>query len=165
VNESTGTTLLPARPTTYNGVKMRSRLEARFAGNLDRLETRWEYEPRAFASGKDQYLPDFLVESGAAYRCYIEVKPFLGGAAEAIIERMAVISRSEPDAFLAVVTPTLGDFAIMARPGCEEPLSMGCWLWAVGGGACLAPLGFHAPRAAAAIEEGAGPVAIDWSWE
>lgn len=34
-----------ARPTTYNGIKMRSKLEADFAVILDKYDLKWEYEP------------------------------------------------------------------------------------------------------------------------
>jgi hypothetical protein len=61
---------IAARATTYRGIEMRSRLEARFAGVLDDLGVAWRYEPRALASRDGQYLPDFV--SGATV---IEVKP------------------------------------------------------------------------------------------
>ena len=35
----------PAIPTTYRGIRMRSRLEARWAAFFDRLGWEWEYEP------------------------------------------------------------------------------------------------------------------------
>lgn len=57
------TTTLRARPTTYKGVKMRSRLEAGYAQWLDRWDFTWEYEPECFASERWQYLPDFLVRN------------------------------------------------------------------------------------------------------
>lgn len=52
---------MQARPTTYAGVKMRSRLEAGFAQWLDRAHLAWSYEPRCYASKKGQWLPDFEV--------------------------------------------------------------------------------------------------------
>lgn len=51
-----------ARPTTYNGIKMRSRLEAGFAQWLDRMQLPWVYEPECFADQEyGQWLPDFAV--------------------------------------------------------------------------------------------------------
>jgi hypothetical protein len=44
-------------PTTYRGVRMRSRLEARWAAMFDSLGWKWSYEPIDL----DGYLPDFLV--------------------------------------------------------------------------------------------------------
>jgi hypothetical protein len=46
-----------AIPTLYNGVKFRSRLEARYAAFFDELDWRWKYE----ALELDSYLPDFLI--------------------------------------------------------------------------------------------------------
>lgn len=69
------------RPTVYNGIKMRSRLEAGFAMWLDEMGAVWEYESECFASPLGQYLPDFKVDivypeyHSAVMACYIEVKP------------------------------------------------------------------------------------------
>lgn len=51
-------------PTEYKGIQMRSRLEGRIAFLLDKLNLRWQYEPKSFLllSGRfytpDFYLPD-----------------------------------------------------------------------------------------------------------
>jgi len=96
---------IPARPTTYQGIKMRSRLEATFAASIP-SHFKWEYEPMCFASGKTQYLPDFkLVEEGHEDTPdYVEVKPFLDDP-EPLQRRMAVIWDSEPDARLVIAVP------------------------------------------------------------
>lgn len=95
---------IPARPTIYNGVQMRSRLEARYAAWLDSQSIVWEYEPRCFASEHGQYLPDFAVRNvdfmGTPCDVYIEVKPtemFLDDATN-LLERQESIWNSEPDA-------------------------------------------------------------------
>jgi hypothetical protein len=94
-----------ARPTTYKGIRMRSRLEARFAARLDALAWVWEYEPRAFADERGQYLPDFWVDLREAERTvYIEVKPTIE-AAFRVMERMQIIWSSEPDAALFIAFP------------------------------------------------------------
>jgi hypothetical protein len=102
---------LKARPTTYNGIKMRSRLEAGFAAWLDKYGFVWEYEPHAFASTDGQYLPDFRL---AAVRCswlrhpsrvYVEVKPVMDRNDRHVPQAMATIWGSEPDAVLAVASP------------------------------------------------------------
>lgn len=49
------------RPTTYRGVRMRSRLEAATAAAFDRYNVPWEYEPEALQGSTGQYLPDFTV--------------------------------------------------------------------------------------------------------
>lgn len=73
---STPAARIPARPTTYNGVKMRSRLEAAWAEQFDSMGWAWKYEPECFATADGQYLPDFLVSiPGYADHVYVEVKP------------------------------------------------------------------------------------------
>jgi hypothetical protein len=106
---------LRARPTIYNGIRMRSRLEAGYAAWLDRHNFTWEYEPCAFADDTGaQYLPDFLLKSVPILaqpepaNVYVEVKPHgwheatsEADPAEAyvsLMERMSMIFRSEPDA-------------------------------------------------------------------
>ncbi len=70
------TKTLTARPTIYNGVQMRSRLEAAWAEQFDTLGIRWEYEPVCVATKKGQYLPDFRLElpHQTADPIYFEVK-------------------------------------------------------------------------------------------
>lgn len=105
-----------ARPTTYKGVDMRSRLEAGFAAWLDEWSLPWTYEPKAFASEIGQYLPDFRIDG---LRCswknweprtaYLEVKPASFGDAgdefEVLMRSMAIIWQSEPDAILLLAQP------------------------------------------------------------
>jgi len=101
----------PARTTIYNGIKMRSRIEARFAAYLDRLGVSWQYEPEAFASREGQYLPDFVVSAGNAPPIVIEVKPWTARddpdgflvTVEATMERMEIVRASIPDAVLILV--------------------------------------------------------------
>lgn len=102
------TTAIRARPTTYNGIEMRSRLEARVAAFLDSCAIKWEYEPRAFASGRQQYLPDFRFSAYVPFNgddapVYIEVKPSKVDDSRAIFEQMRVINASEPDAIRVLI--------------------------------------------------------------
>lgn len=61
-----------ARPTTYNGITYRSRIEARWAAFFDHLNIRFSYEPKAFDLGAlGWYLPDFYLPQQAFW---IEVK-------------------------------------------------------------------------------------------
>lgn len=95
--------MIQARPTTYKGIQMRSRLEALFAQTVldsDYPGCGWTYEPRCFASETGQYLPDFhcTVSAGSTY---MEVKP-PGADASAALELMHIILASEPDARLFV---------------------------------------------------------------
>ena len=111
---------LTARPTTYNGIPMRSRLEARVAAMYDRRNEEWVYEPRAFANSRGQYLPDFqlLGCDGARYRCpvYVEVRPTVERAYLAM-PQMAIIWDSEPDAFLVIHVPGELDFLASGTEG------------------------------------------------
>lgn len=111
---------IPARPTLYQGVQMRSRLEATFAGLLDAYELPWQYEPQAFASGQVQYLPDFRVVSGGR-EWFIEVKPYIEPGA---IERMMVILESIPDANLAVACPKFGALLAIYEPAAGAGLGL-----------------------------------------
>lgn len=65
--------VIPARPTVYKGIQMRSRLEADFASALDRDGQAWEYEPTCFAGPDCQWLPDFRL--GGDFTVYVELKP------------------------------------------------------------------------------------------
>lgn len=92
---------IPARPTTYNGLQMRSRLEADFAASMDATGSRWEYEPRVYANALGQYLPDFVVHFRSGPDMFVEVKPTEHHAWLAA-ERMEIIWSSVPDAELTV---------------------------------------------------------------
>jgi hypothetical protein len=63
---------IPARPTVYKGIRMRSRLEADYASALDRDGETWEYEPTCFGGPDGQWLPDFRIGHDGIY---VEVKP------------------------------------------------------------------------------------------
>lgn len=60
---------ITAIPTEYNGVRFRSRLEAKWAAFFDRCEWRWTYEANDF----DGYIPDFLLHFRVPV--FVEVKP------------------------------------------------------------------------------------------
>lgn len=99
------TLTIPARPTTYNGIPMRSRMEARVAAFLDFLGYRWTYEPRAYASTAGQYLPDFVIQQPGYRPVFVEVKGSISDDdAEALLRRMQeTIYPSEPGAMLFLV--------------------------------------------------------------
>ena len=94
---------MKARPTIYNGIQMRSRLEARVAAWLDVERIAWEYEPMAFASPAGQYLPDFrlpdLDPSGRP--TYLEVKPTSDEIGQ-VTRRLDIIRESDRHANLAL---------------------------------------------------------------
>lgn len=102
---------IPARPTTYKGIQMRSRLEADYASALDRDGETWKYEPKCFAGPNGQWLPDFRV----GVNVYIEVKPAslaiwdseaqvdVYTRIDKILTQMTVTWLSEPDALVHLV--------------------------------------------------------------
>src|SRR4051812_32349707 len=61
-----------AIPTTYHGIRFRSRLEARWAVLFDRVKWVWEHEPEGYTDGTTTYLPDFWLPEKD---CFWEVKP------------------------------------------------------------------------------------------
>ena len=107
-------TVLKSRPTTYKGIRMRSRLEADYAADLDRQGYRWRYEPECFASETGQWLPDFgcTFAADGGWAIFDEVKPaeplmkLLPGSlayvehVDALLRQMAVTWASEPGAYL-----------------------------------------------------------------
>lgn len=99
----------PFRPTIYNGIQMRSRLEAQTAADLDRHGITWKYEPWAYGSVRGQYLPDFLVYGYE--RTLVEVKGAedLSGVA-GYQRRMEIAWASDPDLCLLLsMRTTEGD--------------------------------------------------------
>lgn len=61
---------IAAKPTRYNDIEFRSRLEARWAAFFDLAGWHWKYEPFDL----DEWTPDFILH-GAANDILIEVKP------------------------------------------------------------------------------------------
>lgn len=106
---------LPARPTLYKGIRMRSRTEARIASRLDTLGLAWEYEPDCFADDSGQYLPDFRITYPSGRRLYLEVKGHNGVDLDAAAVRMEIIWSSEPDAQLMILVANTGDCFIADR--------------------------------------------------
>lgn len=108
---------IPARPTVYKGIQMRSRLEADYASALDRDGETWKYEPTCFAGPDGQWLPDFKVGIDGTY---IELKPAylivwdtpqvdgVWDRVDEILQRMTVAWLSEPEATLQLVFWTYG---------------------------------------------------------
>jgi hypothetical protein len=109
--------IIPARPTTYKGIKMRSRLEADYASALDRDGEVWEYEPTCFAGPDGQWLPDFKIGIDGAF---VELKPAYLMAwdtqdffdtyhrVDKILRQMTIAWLSEPDASLQLIFWTYG---------------------------------------------------------
>ncbi len=70
------TQIIEAIPTTYDGIRFKSRLEARFYEWAKERGFVLEYEPVGFECYND-YIPDFYLKE---FRLFIEIKPreFLG---------------------------------------------------------------------------------------
>ena len=119
-------TPMKARPTTYKGVRMRSRLEAGFAQWCDEIGLPWEYEPECFATEEGQYLPDFLLPAvwvlweDIRLDLYVEVKPgHLGAEHEALFDRWSrIIKATKPESLFTVIWPSQSgyDFPWVATP-------------------------------------------------
>lgn len=104
---------IPARPTLYKGIRMRSRLEADFAAYLDGRPEPWAYEPECFSSDSGQWLPDFRVD-GSPNPIYIELKPIgllgewqsdgdLYGHVNSLMRKMLIARDSEPKCHLWLI--------------------------------------------------------------
>jgi len=64
---------MQAIKTIYNGVKYRSKLEARWSVFFDLYGLKYEYEPKTFRLNNGKlYCPDFILLD---FDCYVEVKP------------------------------------------------------------------------------------------
>jgi hypothetical protein len=64
--------MIKAIQTEYNGIKFRSRLEARWAVFFDTANIRYEYEPEGYETEEGQrYLPDYYLPD---FDLYVEVK-------------------------------------------------------------------------------------------
>lgn len=62
-------------PTTYKGIKMKSKLEKKVALFLDYLKIKWSYEPKLFILKNGEfYKPDFYLPE---HKQWIEVKGFV----------------------------------------------------------------------------------------
>ena len=108
---------LTARPTTYNGIKMRSRLEATVASHLDRWGYDWRYEPRAFASPDGQYLPDFELWNDLGLRTVVEVKGAMLEDPYAVLDRMEIVWATEPKALLVLIEAEAIGSEVFRRTG------------------------------------------------
>lgn len=106
-------------PTSYNGHRFRSRLEARWAVFFDALGVPWEYEQDGFElPNGDRYLPDFWFPR---WQMFGEVKPTVGKLQEQL-EKYELLAQIAGHPVLGIVGPpalgknTLFVFQTEARP-------------------------------------------------
>lgn len=64
---------IPAKPTFYNNIQFRSRLESRWAAFFDLIGWKYSYEPLDL----NKWTPDFKIITNAGSRFFVEVKPKL----------------------------------------------------------------------------------------
>lgn len=68
---------IPAKPTLYNGIKFRSKLEAQWAAFFDIIEWDYLYEPYEI----NGQLPDFIIKCNSTHyptkTLIVEIKPFV----------------------------------------------------------------------------------------
>ncbi|SMD02282.1 hypothetical protein [Novosphingobium sp. B1] len=76
-----------SKPTLYQGINFRSRLEARWAAMFDVLGWTWEYEPETPGA----YIPDFLIHGVHGRQMYVEVKSFV----DFVQNREAIVAKAE----------------------------------------------------------------------
>lgn len=107
-------------PTTYRGINMRSRTEARVAAFFDELDWEWEYEP----DDLNYYIPDFVLHLPRA-DVLVEVKSSVEDIAEA--KTKLELSGWEKEAIIVSRGPGLlsaGDYVIgnlLEAKGPERP--------------------------------------------
>ncbi len=115
--------MINAIPTTYRGVRFRSRLEARYAALFDLLRWQWDYEPIDLRG----YVPDFIVDTHDPYQdrpLLVECKPYLVGSSEReIIAATARIERSGWKGEAVVVG--IGQAAYLGQHGTDGRLVWG----------------------------------------
>jgi hypothetical protein len=101
-NSSASPIPLRSRRTFYDGIEMRSRLEAKVAAALDHKGLAWEHEGPCYATESGQYLPDFRVLLDENTLVYLEVKGFIRTeeAVREVQEKMEVIWKTDRDAVL-----------------------------------------------------------------
>lgn len=127
---------IPARPTIYNRIPMRSTLEARYAAWLDTCGASWEYEPRRYATDWGDYLPDFRLNgidfAGIPRTAYVELKPTAAHAAAAR-HQIKAIWASEPDAFLIIEANGLRGPVVFFPPDLRAAPQVLTWTRTPGG--------------------------------
>jgi hypothetical protein len=78
--------MIKAIPTIYNGIRFRSRLEARWAAFFDACRWQYTYEPLDFGV----WSPDFALHRQVNPPTYLEIKP-ISKFEHAVIDRMGQI--------------------------------------------------------------------------
>ena len=130
--EDVNTPALTPIETEYQGVKFRSRLEARWAVFFDRLGVKWLYEPEGFELPSGRYLPDFylpLIGTSDGPTCsigtWIEIKP---DSYKDVDERFSELPTASDHRLILLKGPPCSDFdELQSRQAIECFLPGGGW--------------------------------------
>lgn len=103
-------------PTRYRGTSYRSRTEARWAVFFDQLGIVHDYELEGFATGREGYLPDFLL---AGQSLWAEVKPTIDAdpAGVAKLRNFIAARKRERGVILTSLRPGEMTFLLMGPDG------------------------------------------------
>ncbi len=143
-----------AIPTTYKGVRFRSRLEAKWAAFFDLVGWTWHYEQDDF----NGWIADFTIDSTSTGKtaCFVEVKPIeeppddelqLKIARSGALEfgRCVLIVGKRPLLENRECASHLGWYLEVVETGSPEPCLSGacCGFWNGRLGFCSATMSFH----------------------
>lgn len=95
--------MIAAIPTTYRGIRMRSRLEAKWASIFDALGWEWEYEPIDL----NGWIPDFVFPNHPFFK-----RPLLAEIKPIFAKDTAVINKIED----AMNAPPRAEQRALGRP-------------------------------------------------
>lgn len=116
--------MIKARPTVYNGIHFRSRLEATWAAFFEGLGWAWEYEHEEIAG----WLPDFTLDFGASRKILVEVKPEIVFSPGSGVMKKIEKSRDKRLALL-VSAPSKSDHLSGSFLGYAMPCTLGIEEW------------------------------------
>ena len=118
-------------PTTYNGIRFRSKLEAQWAVYLEAMEIPYEYESKTFPLVGTVYTPDFQIEDDI----FLEIKPavFTYGSLQKMVNtasghnvNIALCAGDFYDGFsIALICPTreiFFDYGFRYCPDCNTTI-------------------------------------------
>ncbi len=113
---TTNDTPIQAIPTIYRGIEFRSRMEAKCAATLDRLEWKWQYEPFSVLLKGISYRPDFYIPDLALV---VECRGYQNELGD---EQMRVFGEAVRS---GLVVPGFGDIQwyLVYRPGTNQRIS------------------------------------------
>lgn len=116
-------------PTTYDGIKYRSRTEARWAYFWDQLGIKCRYEDQGFLTDGSAYLPDFAVFA-AGGTIWAEIKPDWLTDEQGIAKfRKFAAQRPQPSRAVLLVGPPQNEQMYLVIGGddtLDDPLK-GAW--------------------------------------